>query len=73
MHFLNYNYLHENRDNKKLVSINEDDDSVCAVAIICLNNNCQFFVGNAEPENSEEPLYYVRWRQVVEQSDNLEP
>ena len=58
---------------KKLVSINKDDDSVCAVAIMCLNNNLRFFVRNTVTATSKEPHYRVRWRQVVEQSDKLEP
>ena len=56
-----------------MVSINEEDDSVHAVAIMWLDKNHQFFVGNAEPTTSEDPLYRVRWRQVTEQSDNLDP
>ena len=31
------------------------------------------FVGNNEPSTAEDPLYYVRWRQVADHSDNLEP
>ena len=73
MHFLNLNYPHECRDYKKLASINEDDDSARAMAIICLNKNCQFFVGNAETDTAEDPLYRVRWRQVSEQSNNMKP
>ena len=72
MHFLNFNYLHERGDIKGLGRINEDDDSVRAVAIMWLDKNHQFFVGNSEPATTEEPLYHVRWRQVAEQSDHLE-
>ena len=56
-----------------MASINEYGDSVHAVAIMWLDKNHQFFVGNAEPTTSEDPLYRVRWRQVTEQSDNLDP
>ena len=56
-----------------MVSINEYGDIVHDVAIMWLDNNRQFFVGNAEPATAEEPLYRVRWHQVAEQSDNLEP
>ena len=56
-----------------MVSINADDDSVCAIAIMWIDNNRQFFVGDSEPATSEEPLYSVRWSQVAEHSDNLEP
>ena len=73
MHFSNYNYLNERVDYKKMVSINESDDSVCAVEIMWLDKNLRFFVGKAEPATAEEPLYYVRWRHVAEQSDNMEP
>ena len=69
-HFLNSNYLHERGDYNKLVSINEDDDSVRAVAIMWLDKNRQFFVWNAEPGTAEDLLYSVRWSQVSEQSDN---
>ena len=31
------------------------------------------FVGNSEPATDEEPLYFVMWHQLAEQSDNLEP
>ena len=31
------------------------------------------FVGNAELDTAEEPVYRVMWIQVAEQSDNLEP
>ena len=73
MHFLNYNYLHKHGDYKKLLRMNEYDDSFCAIAIMWIDKNRQFFVGNAEPATAEEPLYRVRWHQVAEQSDNLEP
>ena len=43
MHFLKSNYLHERGYYKKLVSINEQDDSVRAVAIMWLDKNHQFF------------------------------
>ena len=58
---------------KKLVSINEDYDSVHVVPIMWLDKNRQFVVGNSEPVTAEEPIYRVRWRQVAEQSDSLEP
>ena len=58
---------------QKLVIINEDYDSVFAVAIMCLNNNRLFFVGNSEPVTDEDPLYHGRWRQEVEHSDNMDP
>ena len=53
-----------------MVIINEDDDSVRAVAIMWLDKNRQFFVWNAEPGTAEDLLYSVRWSQVSEQSDN---
>ena len=40
--------------------INEDDDSIRAVAIMWLDKNHKFFVGNAEPATDEDPLYHVR-------------
>ena len=43
LHFLNRNYLHERGDYKKLVSINEDDDIVNAVAMMWFEKNCRFF------------------------------
>ena len=54
----------------KLVSSNDEDDSVGAVAIMWLDNNRRFFVGDTEPATAEEPLYRVMWRQVAEQSEN---
>ena len=56
-----------------MVSINEYGDSVHDVAIMWLDNNRQFFVGNDEPATAEERLYCVRWCQVEEQIDNLKP
>ena len=56
-----------------MVSISYDDDSVFAVAIMCLENNRQFVFGGAEPVIAEEPLYHVWWIQVEEQSDHLDP
>ena len=53
-----------------MVSINEYGDSVHDVAIMWLDNNRQFFVGNADPATAEEPLYCVMWCQVAEQSGN---
>ena len=38
-----------------------------------LDNNCQIFVGNSEPDTAEYPLYCVMWCQVAEHRDNLEP
>ena len=43
-----------------MVSINEDDDSVCAVSIMWIDKDRQFIVGNAETAPAEEPLYRVR-------------
>ena len=54
-----------------MVIINEYDDSVRFVAIVGINKNRQFFVGDYEPTTAEDPLYIVRWFQVVEHSDNL--
>ena len=48
-----------------MVSINEEDDSVHAVAIMWLDNNYRFFVGNAEPATDDDTLYRVRWSQVA--------
>ena len=56
-----------------MVRINEDDDSVCAVAIMWIDNNHQFSVCNAEPATDEETLYHGRWHQVEENIDHLEP
>ena len=49
-----------------MVSINKDDDSVRAVAIMCLEKDFHFFVGDAEPSTTEDTLYHIRWRQVAE-------
>ena len=51
---------------KKLVSINEDDDSARAIEIIWTDNNYWVFVVNAEPFTAELTLYHVRWNQVSE-------
>ena len=70
--FLNFNDMNEHGDYKQLVSINEDDDSVRDVAIMWLDRNRIFFVGNTEPNTDEDTLYRVRWNQMAEQSDNQE-
>ena len=59
--------------NTKMVRFNEDDDSVRAVAIMRLDKNRRFFLGNAEPGTAEEPLFRARWRQAAEHRDNMEP
>ena len=50
---------------KKLVIINEDDDSIRAVSIMWINKNRRFFGGNAEPVTAEDPLYHVSWHQLA--------
>ena len=56
-----------------MVSNNEDNDSVFAAAVMCLNKTRQFIVGNAEPATAEYPLYSVRCHQLAEQSKNMYP
>ena len=60
MHFSNCNDPHERGNYKKLASMSEDGDSVCAVAIMWLKKNRQCFVGNFEPATAEYPLFCVR-------------
>ena len=60
MPILNINYLHEHGDYKKMLRINEYYDSVYAVAIMWLDKIRQFFVGNAEPATTKDPLNCVR-------------
>ena len=54
-----------NTGTKKMAIINKDDDSVLTVATLWLDKNRQFFWWDAESTTAEDPIYSVRWRQVV--------
>ena len=53
----------ENCGDRKVLVSKDSDGNLLEIAVMWVDTNHRFFVGNAEGVEDGEPIYHMRWRQ----------